>query len=283
MAEELEEIAAERVRARLGHRVDRRARMHAVLRRQRAGFRLEFLQRVGERQRQVQVVARVVVHRAIEHVAHAERQPAGQRIGLGAAAAAHGAAREGLHLRHRRRQILQQVGGVASVQRQVEDPLVVHHLADAEAARLDHLRVGLDGDGFGDLAERQGDRHDRVAVHLQHDARLHGGPEPLQRHFELVGADRDAGKRERAGLVGDDLALEPGIGLGRADRRPGKDAAARIFDGTGDLGGGLGQQAGGRQNDEGTTTHEIAQKTLHRFPPSAASPTIRRDCIPRRR
>ena len=73
------------------------------------------------------------------------------------------------------------------------------------------------------------------------------------------------GKREQAGRVGDDLALEPGFGLGRGDARPGKDAAARILDGAGDLRGGLGQGARGSQSDEQTTTQQTAQNALHRF------------------
>ena len=63
-------------------------------------------------------------------------------------------------LRHRRRQKLHQVGRVASVERQVQDALVVHHLADAEIAGFDRERVGLDRDGFLDLPHRHGDVDD---------------------------------------------------------------------------------------------------------------------------
>ena len=60
------------------------ARVHAVLRRHRARLGAELLQRIGERQRQVQVVVRVVVHRAVEDIGDAERQPARQRVRLAA-------------------------------------------------------------------------------------------------------------------------------------------------------------------------------------------------------
>ena len=199
--------------------------MHPALRRQGAGLRLELLQRVREWQRKVQVVAWIVVHGPVQHVCHAERQSAAQRVGLPAVAAAHHAACKDLHLRHRRRQILQEVCRVPPVQRQVEDAPVVHHLADAEVSRFDHLRVRLNGDRFGHRAERQRDGNDLAAVDLQHDTRLHGGPEALQHHFELIGADRYGGKREQAVRIGDDLALEPGLGLDGADGRPGKDAS----------------------------------------------------------
>ena len=58
--------------------------MHAVLRRQRAGFRPELLKRIGERQRKIQVVVRIVVRGSIQDVRDTEGQPAGHRIGQSA-------------------------------------------------------------------------------------------------------------------------------------------------------------------------------------------------------
>ena len=66
--------------ARLRHRVHRAARVHAVLGGEPARRDAEFLQRIGKRQRHVQVVVRVVVHRAVEQVRHAEWQAAGHRV-----------------------------------------------------------------------------------------------------------------------------------------------------------------------------------------------------------
>ncbi len=79
VAEELEQVGVKEVRARLGRDVDRRAGVEAVLRVLRAGLDAELLQRVGERQRQVEVVVGVVVQRAVEHVGDAERLAAGHR------------------------------------------------------------------------------------------------------------------------------------------------------------------------------------------------------------
>ena len=73
VADELEQVAVKQVRARLGHGVDRGARVHAVVGVRRARLEPELLQRVGKRQRQVQVVVRVVVRGAVEQIGHAER------------------------------------------------------------------------------------------------------------------------------------------------------------------------------------------------------------------
>ena len=79
VADELEDVAVERVGAGLGHQVHRRRRVMAVARRQRAGLDLELLQRVGERRRQVQVVERIVVRAAVHDVGDAVGLAAGDR------------------------------------------------------------------------------------------------------------------------------------------------------------------------------------------------------------
>ena len=180
--------------------------MRAVLRRHRARLGAELLHRIRERQRQIQVVIRVVVHRAVEDPRDAERQAAGQRIGLTAAAAAHAAAgRIVLRLRHGRGEQRQQVRRVASVERQLEDAFVLHHLADAKRARLDRLRVGGDGDGFLDCAELEDDRDIRIAIHLQDDAGLDRSAESLKRHLETIRPDREVPGR-RTGRRSSDTA-----------------------------------------------------------------------------
>src|SRR5215208_3722797 len=77
VAVELEEIAGQLVGSGLRDGVDRRARVHTVLCGETARRDPELLERVRERQRQVRVVLRVVMHRAVEQVGDAERKAAG--------------------------------------------------------------------------------------------------------------------------------------------------------------------------------------------------------------
>ena len=68
--------------ARLGHRVDCARGVLSILGRQRAGFHLEFLQRVGEGQRQIQVVEWIVMRAPVQQIGQAIVQPARHGNGL---------------------------------------------------------------------------------------------------------------------------------------------------------------------------------------------------------
>ena len=96
----------------------------------------EFLQRVGERHRQVHVALRAVVRRPVEQVADADGQAAGDRDGH-ASGKVPAADDSGLH--HRTGQH-DQISHLPALQRQLEDPLVVHDVADAGAPDIDERR-----------------------------------------------------------------------------------------------------------------------------------------------
>src|SRR6185503_6882601 len=66
VAEEFERVAREAVRARLRHGVHARRRMDAILRGEATRRDAELLERVRERQREVDVFLRVVVRRPVE-------------------------------------------------------------------------------------------------------------------------------------------------------------------------------------------------------------------------
>ena len=76
VAYKLEQIAVELVSSRLRHRTGLRARGAARRGGQRAGFHLELLQRIRERQRKTQVVIRVGMQCAVESIANTAGQPA---------------------------------------------------------------------------------------------------------------------------------------------------------------------------------------------------------------
>jgi hypothetical protein len=105
----------------------------AVLRGEAAGRDAKLLERVGKRQREIDVFLRVIVRRAIERVADAGRQPAGD----GNADAARRRAVRRLRGLHRRTRENEQVGDLAALQRQLDDPLLFDHRTDARAADID--------------------------------------------------------------------------------------------------------------------------------------------------
>ena len=157
-------------------RVDRRARVHAVLRGEARRSDPELLQRVGEGQRQVGVVLRVIVHGAVEQVGHAEGQAAGDgHVDAAAEAAAVRAAGVDGGARPAR------AGCVTSpsLERQLEDAFVFNHLADAGAADVHQRRRGFNRhrSSRSPSAERHVDG--RRGGDLEHDAGLHVGAESL--------------------------------------------------------------------------------------------------------
>ena len=79
VAQELEQIPMQRVRAGLHHRVDRRAGVHPTRGVLRAGGDLELLQRVRERERHAGSVERIDVGRAVEIVLDPVADSAGNR------------------------------------------------------------------------------------------------------------------------------------------------------------------------------------------------------------
>src|SRR5205823_3463122 len=68
VSEKFESIAVKRIRSGLRHGIDGAGRMMTILGRQSAGFHLEFLKRVGKRQRQIQIVLRIPMRAAVEHI-----------------------------------------------------------------------------------------------------------------------------------------------------------------------------------------------------------------------
>ena len=150
VAQELERVAVEHVGSRLGHGVHRRARVHAVLRRQAARRHAELLHRIRERQRQAAGVLRVVVHGAVEDVGDAGVHAARDRdadtalkiLRVGPAGDEGGARQH------------DEVGHLASLERQRHDPLLLDDRADAGAPHVDDGRRGFDRHGLFQVPDR---------------------------------------------------------------------------------------------------------------------------------
>jgi hypothetical protein len=170
------------------------------------------------------------VDRAIEQVGHAERLAAGDRVADAARRALAAAARCRLDA-HDRASDLDQIGGVASVQRQLFDALVLDDLPDAGAARLDQRRRGLHRHGLAERADRQRHRDFGIRADLQDDAGLLVDAEAGEHRLQAIRPDRQAGQRVGAVLAGDGAAAESGIRLRDGDVDARQDAAAFIANG----------------------------------------------------
>ena len=102
-----------------------------------------------------------------------------------------------------------------------QDGLVVHDRADARAADVDERRRGLDGDRLLQRANAEHRIDRRRPAHLQHDARLHVGPESLERDLEPVRPGRQVRQQVAAGLIGHGRANEARVGLRHGDGHAG--------------------------------------------------------------
>jgi hypothetical protein len=231
MAQEFEAAAVELIRSRLGDRVDRAARLHAVGRREAARGDFDLLQCVGKRQRKVGPVVRVVVHGAVERVGQRERLSARDRDSR---AARHALVARYADLSGPAAQ-RNQVGDLPAVQRQLENSRVLDHLAHARTARLHHRGVGLDRHALSELTDLEDDVDDRARVDLQHDPGLREGSKARQGHFQAIGAERKIRQDVRARFICDAAADDTGLRLCRSDRHTRQDSARLVRDPAADL------------------------------------------------
>ena len=198
--------------------------MQAVLGGQRVGLDLEFLQSVGEWERHVHGVEGVVIERAIQEVSDAGEQPAAD----GDVQTSREACRSRLSRRHRGSGKLDELDGIPPVERQLENALILNYHADAGALRIHERGIGFHLHGLGHRADLQRHVDGGIGGHLQHDARLHIGREPLLGHFQAVRPDRQIGQDVVAVGAAGDAANRTGIGLGCFHVGIGDRAAGRV-------------------------------------------------------
>jgi hypothetical protein len=210
VAEELEQLTVVLVGARASGQVYDRAGISAVLRRKRGVVDLVFRQGVDgglERNLVLNVVVQVdAVHQPVGGVFALARGVDAER-----ALAAQGSGEESVRRRrHGAGSEQAQVGKVAAIQRNLLHGLVVDHLADLVTGGV-HQR--LDGDDFHGLRTLpQGKRHvfRYRAGHIEFQPCQHGFLEPGRGDFQLVGSDREGGKKIRARGVADGFRLHAG-------------------------------------------------------------------------
>src|SRR5262249_11826759 len=125
-----------------------------------------------------------------------------------------------------------QIGHVATIERQIYDALRLHNLADAGATRLDLRSVGLDNDLLGNRAHFQRGVHRWITVDLQYDARLNVPRESFLRDINLVGTQRKIRQNKCAIYATGGCAGNPGFGLRGFYTGPGDRGTARVSNGS---------------------------------------------------
>ena len=182
IADKLKRVTVQLVGARLGDGVDRPARFETAVGAHTAGLDLEFLQGVGEWQRHLCTVVRIVMHRSIQGIPDAKGLPAcnrDQNCTLPRLRVCSSRLDRGASQRN-------QVSDLASVQGKFENPLIFDDLADRCGSRFDLSRIGLNLNLFRNLSDSKYGIDNRSTVHLQNNAAFCKRSESWQRRFQSI-------------------------------------------------------------------------------------------------
>src|SRR5262249_38892366 len=155
----------------------------------------EFLQRVREWNRKIQVIERVGMDSAIQRECRgASRQSgnddtdpalqsAGRRIGAG---------------RNSSSQQRQEIGRIPALKRQVDYLLVLDDLTNSQIASLDHRYIRLNLHLLIHLADFERNSQVWVLVDTEFNSGLHKRAEPRQRRFDFIWTNRKIWQNEVA-------------------------------------------------------------------------------------
>src|SRR5439155_2353625 len=178
-----------------------------------ASLHLELLKRIGKWQRQSLTVVRVEVADSVQAIRRSEAQAAGCRYDqpVGETPVSCRIQQDG------RASQKDQLGSVASVERQFQDPLVLDELPNADVPRLDRDSVGLYLDRVRHLAHLQYWVDYCTAVDLQDNASLHVSPEPGQSSLQPIRSEHQVRQDIGSGFICESVSPDPGVGLRRRD------------------------------------------------------------------
>ena len=236
VADVFKDVAMEGVGAGTGGDGHRGRRVLAGLGTHGAGFHLEFLEGVREWQRLVEAVEWLVGGGTVERE--------GNLVGVGTS---HRDGHRGVVLVRVEIGCVgplvggsadqqDQLGRFAGIQREVDNLLVVDHLAHAGTAGLHAQAFGLNGNCFAHGADFQCRVDGGVGIDFENDARLGEGTEAFLGYFQLVGADRKVRKDIGSVGGGDRRTAEAGFCLESLDGGTGDGPAAGVVDRTRNLG-----------------------------------------------
>jgi len=126
-----------------------------------------------------------------------------------------------------------ELGGIAAVEGQFDDTLLIDHLGDGVLLRLHHAGVGGDLNLFRHSTDFHAEVDLGVVVDPEDNAALDVGLEPGHRGFEPVGADGQAGEGVDAVGVGNRIVDGAGFDTDHPDLGAGYQGALLVRDMTG--------------------------------------------------
>ena len=136
-------------------------------------------------------------------------------------------------IRHSRQE--NKLGHLASVQRQLQNTLIVHDGPHAGVSRFNQSSVGAYLDRLSNLTDLEDGINGGVAIDLKHDSSLHVSAEARQRCFDHVRPERKIGKHVAPVLARYCGPHRAGGGLSGLDLDAGQDGSAGVFHDAGDL------------------------------------------------
>ena len=227
VAEEVEQVAAERVRALLDRRVDHGAGGLAELGRIGPRLHAEFLQRVDRGLNHLcapllQVRRERVIVRAVEH----EVVPGGV-VAVRVEERVLAAARQARRSDHDPRRQQRQLGVAPAEQRQVRDLTLVHGIPDVRGLRVQQpAPSGAHDDLFGQRAHGQREIDFNALLNVKLDVLADGAAEALKLRRDSVGSDLQARECVFPLAIGERIDRHTGRRLRRGDHRS-RDHGAR--------------------------------------------------------
>src|SRR5215471_2900106 len=179
----------ERIGSGFRNGVDGTGRVVAVLRGQSVHFHFEFLESVWKWKRQVQIVFGIVVRSPVEHVIETAVHAAAD-LDDDSRVIPDSRVKRGIGRGNGSSGEEDQFGGIAAIERQLQNPLVIDDIAYSGTAGFDESRVGLDFHFIGDLSDLKNGIHCWSRSNLQRDSGLYISPEAGQSRFDRIRSDR---------------------------------------------------------------------------------------------
>ena len=249
IAEEFVEVAVNLIGSGFGDDVDDRARVAAVFRVEGIGEDTKFVDGIGRRLDGRGVHKDVVSIAAIHHV-----------IVGAASAAVHGndarivttVEKIGAELRLHARLQLEELVGIAGIERELADGTIRHDGAELRGGGVNHGRSSGDFDALRGRAKLQGDIDIEDLIEVQNDAFVDVFLEALLVDVDFVAADGDLDEAVVAVFSGEDLPGRARSFIDELHGGGGDGSAARVGNGSADAAAGaLRVRAGKREHRHG--------------------------------